>query len=157
MRQNPRLPSAQHARTRLVNLTHTWGFLTSSQMGRKGRLDVFSLCLWPRALSLSLSIPFHSVRNSYVDVKLFALNCVHVWKGWPRIDLVMRPFWQYFEYIYFSTFNIYILVYMQTINDHAICLTVFKQYMYEHYISEVISVSFVVPLGGHLYFYTHFI
>lgn len=97
--------------------------------------------------------PFHSVRISYVDVKLFALNCVHVWKGWPRIDLVMRSFWQYFEYIYFSTFNIlYIYSYMQTISDHAIGLTVFKQFMYAHYISEVISVSFVVPLGDHYYF-----
>lgn len=120
-------PSAQHARTRLVDLTvltHTWGFLTSSQMGCKGRLDIFSLCLWP--LSFSLTTPFHLVRILYVDVKLFALNCVHVWKGWPRIDLVIRPFWQYFEYIYFSTLNLYTYSYMQTINDHAICLTVFK-------------------------------
>jgi len=102
-------PSAQHARTRLVNLTHTWCFLTSSQIGRKGRLDVFFFA-YDRSLSLCLcfSIPFLWVWISYVDAKLFALNCVHVWKGWPRIDLVMLPFWQYFEYIYFSTFNIYI-------------------------------------------------
>jgi len=124
-------PSAQHARTRLV-LTHTWGFLTSSQMGRKGRLDIFfPLPMTAHSFSLSLSLflstPFHSVRISYVNVKLFALNCVHVWKGWPRIDLAIRPFWQYFEYIYFSTFNLYYIhSYMQTINDHAICLTVFK-------------------------------
>jgi len=49
-------PSAQHARTRLV-LTHTWGFLTSSQMGRKGRLDIFfPLPMTAHSFSLSLSL-----------------------------------------------------------------------------------------------------
>lgn len=54
-------PSVQHARARLVNPPYTWGFLTSSQMGRKGRLDVFS----PSPIRpLSLSQP-HSIQFAF--------------------------------------------------------------------------------------------
>jgi hypothetical protein len=101
-------PSAQRARTRLVNLTHTWGFLTSSQMGRKGRLDVFSLRLWPLSLYFSFSPPplgsNFICRREIIRFKL--CSCV---KGLTQNrPCYMRPFWQYFEYIYFSTSNIYI-------------------------------------------------